>query len=175
MLFNLCLAIITITAHASPHYLTVWIHFAVHISQNTHLHTRPLKQAMGRKQTLLQLIFDLWVQRRSRQISLRCFRQCWSCSGFTRCKLKACNMFRLSGEDAAYCCTITKGLCIHADKQTCALRYNNPDYIPQNLMQAKAAKLKYNTKRYRVKKQMSMHQKKRLHIHICSWNLCCLD
>lgn len=48
MLFNLCLAIITITAHASPHYLTVWIHFAVHISQNTYVHTRQLRRATGR-------------------------------------------------------------------------------------------------------------------------------
>lgn len=30
MLFNLCLAIITIIAHASPHYITVWIHSARH-------------------------------------------------------------------------------------------------------------------------------------------------
>lgn len=41
MLFNLCLAIITITAHASPHYITVWIHFAGALFSQKHSTPRP--------------------------------------------------------------------------------------------------------------------------------------
>lgn len=49
MLFNLCLAIITITAHASPHYITVWIHFAGALfRKNTRLHAHHPRQAAGR-------------------------------------------------------------------------------------------------------------------------------
>lgn len=35
MLFNLCLAIITITAPASPHYITLSIHFGEHVFPKT--------------------------------------------------------------------------------------------------------------------------------------------
>lgn len=51
MLFNLCLAIITITAHASPHYITVWIHFAARYFAKT-LNSTPIiwdRQLAGRQ------------------------------------------------------------------------------------------------------------------------------